>query len=447
MKKNEQSIAIIGLGKTGLSVAKYLKKINKNFVVYDTRNNLEINSEIKKYINRKNIILGEFEDFFISKHEKFIISPGVNLRSDFLEEIERNNKILITDIDIFNEQNHSKTICITGSNGKTTVTSILENILKGMGKHAKAGGNIGLPVLELLIDNLEYSIIELSSFQLEMTKNINCDVATITNITPDHLDRHKTFENYINIKHKIFDNAKTIIINRDDNKIKKEIYEYKYSFGSNAPFDNNCFGVVVKNNKRYIFHGNKEILCEDEILLVGIHNLVNICNCLSIILSLGLSINEAKKHIKSFKCLDHRMEKFLEQDKINWINDSKATNIDSTISAIKSLEGKIILILGGRSKTNNYSQLKQVLDDKILRVIIYGECKAILKKELSGNNNIDVVENIHEAVKIAKKYADYSNKICGITILLSPACSSYDMFKSYEERGINFKKNVMEIYR
>jgi UDP-N-acetylmuramoylalanine--D-glutamate ligase len=141
------------------------------------------------------------------------------------------------------------------------------------------------------------------------------------------------------------------------------------------------------------------------------------------------------------------MEKFLEQDKINWINDSKATNIDSTISAIKSLEGKIILILGGRSKTNNYAPLKQVLDDKILRVIIYGECKEILKKELSGNNNIDVVENVHEAVKIAKKYADYSDKISGVTVLLSPACSSYDMFKSYEERGIHFKKNVMEIYR
>ena len=141
------------------------------------------------------------------------------------------------------------------------------------------------------------------------------------------------------------------------------------------------------------------------------------------------------------------MEKFLEQDKINWINDSKATNIDSTISAIKSLEGKIILILGGRSKTNNYAPLKQVLDDKILRVIIYGECKEILKKELSGNNNIDVVENVHEAVKIAKKYADYSDKISGVTVLLSPACSSYDMFKSYEERGTNFKKNVMEIYR
>ena len=141
------------------------------------------------------------------------------------------------------------------------------------------------------------------------------------------------------------------------------------------------------------------------------------------------------------------MEKFLELDKISWINDSKDTNIDSTISAIKSLEGKIILILGGRSKTNNYSQLKQVLDDKILRVILYGECKEMLNKELSGNNNIDVVENINEAVKIAKKYADYCDKISRITVLLSPACSSYYMFKSYEERGINFKKNVMEIYR
>ena len=118
-----------------------------------------------------------------------------------------------------------------------------------------------------------------------------------------------------------------------------------------------------------------------------------------------------------------------------------------SISAIKSLEGKIILILGGRSKTNNYSPLKKALDDKILRIIIYGECKEILKKELAGNNNIDVVENIHEAVKIAKKYADYSDKISGVTVLLSPACSSYDMFKSYEERGTNFKKNVMEIYR
>ena len=446
MKANNSTIAILGLGKTGISVAKYLKNKNKEFIIYDTRENLEIPVEIEKYINKKNIYLGKLNQNIIKRHDNFIVSPGIKLEKEFINEILKKNKNIKTDIDIFNEENSCKTICITGSNGKTTVTSMLEHILTGMGKKAKAGGNIGLPALELLFKDYEFCILELSSFQLEITKKIKSLTSAITNITPDHLDRHSTFENYVRIKHKIFKYSENIIINREDANIKKQNFTYKYTFGDSKPKNENELGILLENGKKYIFHGKNKILSEDEIKLIGSHNMINVCNSLCVILSLGFNINEAAKQIKSFKPIEHRMESFYNDGKISWINDSKATNVASTISAVNSLDENIILILGGKSKEEDYGKLNSVINNKVKQVIIYGASRNLLSKQINPKNKPIEVVNINDAVKMAKKISkkNMNSNSESISILLSPACSSYDMFKSYEERGLYFKKCVFE---
>ena len=449
MKKSNLPIAVIGLGKTGISVAKYLFNNNINFIIYDTRKNPEFFIEAKKFINSKKIILGGISKEIIDYHDNFIISPGLELDKNLIKKIYKDKKNLLTDIDIFNDKKRNNLICITGSNGKTTVTLLIEHILINLGKKAKAGGNIGFPVLELLRKDYEYNIIELSSFQLEMLEKINCEVSLITNITPDHLDRHKSLDNYIKIKHKIFNNTKNIIINRCDKNIKKEEISFKYSFGDNIPKNKNEFGIKKINGTNNILFGKKKMINENEVLLIGKHNLVNICSALSVIQALGLNMDEACKHVKTFTCIEHRMENFFNKSNIRWINDSKATNIDSTVSALNSLDNNIILILGGKSKTDDYKKLNDAISKKVDQVILLGESKNIMLKQITAVNNIAIVDTIENAVIKAKEFATKlrdESKI-PVNIILSPACSSYDMFKSYEERGQLFKECALNQYR
>jgi len=442
MKKSNLPIAIIGLGKTGLSVAKYFHRNNQEFIAYDTRKKFIFTKEITKYLKKEDVVLGKITNNFIYQHDNFIISPGVDLDKKIIEEIKNNNKNIQTDIDIFNKSGDKKVICITGSNGKTTVTSIVEHILNNIGKKSKAGGNIGLPALELLYEKCEYYILELSSFQLEMTKKIKCESSMITNITPDHLDRHKTFNNYISIKHKIFENTKNIIINRSDKNIKKNKYNFKYTFGSDSPEDENSFGINNTNGINYIYQGNKKILSENDTKLIGYHNLINICSALAVIKSLGLNIKRSVESIKYFEILEHRMENFYNYNNIMWINDSKATNVESTISAVNSLQNNVILLMGGRSKTDDYSELNKAISGKVKYLILFGECKNLLFEKIKSVENIIKVKDINSAVTKAKNFSNNFSKKSEkkISIILSPACSSYDSFVSYEERGNFFKK-------
>jgi len=450
MKRNS-SIAILGLGVTGISVAKYLKKNNQEFIAYDTRKNLPITDEIKKYVNKKNIILGNLEVNIIKNHDVFIVSPGINLDKIFLKEIKKNKKIIKSDIDLFNEQNKKNVICITGSNGKTTVTLLLEYILKKLGKKAKAGGNVGYPALALLEKEYEYNILELSSFQLEITNKISCKSALITNITPDHLDRHKTFDNYIKIKHKIFENSEYVILNNSDKNILPQTNPKKLFFGSKDPTQDNSFSIVEFNNKNFICYGDRKLICQDDVKLLGNHNLLNICSVLAIIQSLNLNIDEAANIAKNFQAVEHRLEKFYHKGIVNWINDSKATNVDSTISAVLSIKQEIILLLGGRAKEQNYSQLNTILSGKVKNLIIFGESRKYLSEKLSSVKNVTVTNSLEEAIKISKEIAEKMVRkkanIKELNIILSPACSSFDKFLSYEERGVYFKKCVLNEYR
>tara|TARA_Y100000768_G_scaffold354291_1_gene307166 strand:- start:274 stop:1122 length:849 start_codon:yes stop_codon:yes gene_type:complete len=282
-----------------------------------------------------------------------------------------------------------------------------------------------------------------------MTKKISCLASLITNITPDHLDRHKSFENYKYIKHKIFDNSEKQILNRTDKNVYKPEKNITFSFGNDKPKNNSSFGIEFSKGLNYVIKGKERILCENEIKLLGRHNLENICASLAIINFLGLDINKALESIKVFNCVEHRMEKFHEKSNVHWINDSKSTNKDSTISAVNALKGNIILILGGRSKTNSYTDLEKIVNKKTIYLILYGECNHLLNKNIKTNNDKIVVKNIDDAVTEAYRVANAllkKNKD-KISILLSPACSSYDMYDSYEERGRHFKSKVIKEYR
>ena len=442
MKNSNLPIAILGFGKTGLSIAKYLYSNKRDFVVYDTRENLIVTEEIKKNINLKKIVLGKFKNNYIENHDNFIFSPGVALKKKFLNRIRSEKKNVQTYIDIFYEKIKKNIICVTGSNGKTTVTLLTEYVLKYLGKNAKACGNIGIPVLDIINKKYDYYVIELSSFQLEMTKRIRSRVSLITNITADHLDRHKTLKNYAKIKHNIFKNSKKTIINRSDKKI---LHKYKYSFGFDEPKDMNSFGIKKIDKEYFIYQGEKKLFSEKDVKLIGQHNLINICASLAIMKSLGLNIKKSIEGIKAFNPVVHRMENFINQDSISWINDSKATNIDSTISAINSLENEIILIIGGRSKTNNYKKLDSAIKKKVKYLIIFGEAKSLLNKKIQSIKNKIIVKDLENAVEVVDeiiyKRGNFIKK--KINIILSPACSSFDMFSNYEERGEYFKRCVL----
>ena len=240
-------------------------------------------------------------------------------------------------------------------------------------------------------------------------------------------------------------NSDNIILNREDENIKKQNFSYEYTFGDSKPKNSKELGILLENGKKYILHGKNKILSENEIKLIGSHNMINVCTSLCVILSLGLNIHEAAKQIKDFQPIEHRMEAFYNDEKISWINDSKATNIASTLSAVNSLEEKIILILGGKSKKDDYGKLNVAINSKVLQVIIYGESRSLLSKQINAKNKPIEVVNVKDAVEMAKKVAKKSinSDSESIYILLSPACSSYDMFKSYEERGMYFKKCVL----
>ena len=449
MEKSSLPFAIVGLGKTGLSIARYLNKNKIDFIAYDTRENLEITNEINSEIKNDKIILGSFKEQYIDHHSNFILSPGISFNSNFVNKINKLGKKIYSDIDIFNQKKKNNVVCITGTNGKTTVTLLIEHMLNSLGKKAKAAGNVGLPVLDILEEEYDYHILELSSFQLETTKEIKSSVSLITNITEDHLDRHGTFENYVNVKHKIFKNSNVSIVNRLDKNIKKNNCKIEYSFGEDEPNDTNSFGVKHKNDFSYIMHNDKELINCKEFNLIGTHNYINICSALAVIHALGLNLIDAAKSLKKFQCVEHRMENFLKSKNLIWVNDSKSTNIYSTISAISSLDDDIVLLMGGRSKTNDYSHLDQVLKGKVNELILFGESRYLIKQNITSINNISLVENVEDAAKkatnAAKKLTDKTGK--KVYILLSPACSSYDAFKSYEERGMKFKNYIFEKYR
>lgn len=447
-KQKDKKIGIFGLGITGKSVYQKLIYFNKEILCYDDS---QTNREI--FINQfGNQTITSLDNKKWTQLDKIVISPGIPHSHAIFQLASQNNILISSDIELFIEENPaSEFIFITGTNGKSTVTALTEHILTKAGLGFYIGGNIGKPVMSLPFNEKGY-IVELSSFQLELLNKINPNISVITNITPDHLDRYETIEEYTQAKEKILaPNALKIIginsvISKNIYLKLKKIYGVKILPISNLEKIKNgifCNDERLEDN----FFDQKNYLLSKLPHLQGSHNKENIAIAYALCRALLVAGSFIIKALESFKGLNHRMQYIGSCQNIDFYNDSKATNISSSLASLSSFEN-IIWFAGGKFKENSFDELKPILKN-IKKAYFFGESKNLFANFLDSSSNYkpeyEICDNLEEAFDKAIKYSKNKTKNGKLTFLLAPACASYDQFKNFEERGKFFSSLVENI--
>lgn len=437
-----QQTVVIGLGDTGLSVAQHLSKQGVDFKVLDTRSNPPQLAAFKQEHPEIEVQLGEFTAEFFQDAQQIIVSPGIDInQKDIRKVILANDCDCVGDIELFARSTSKPIVAITGSNGKSTVTSLLAEMANTAGVNAYAGGNLSPPALCLLNhEDAELFVLEISSFQLETTQSLQPQVSVVLNVSPDHLDRHGDIENYAHIKEHIYSNSKVSVINRDDNYVlNMRTSGEVISFGLQQPMVNE-FGVVKENDSLYLAFGQERLLSVSELSLLGEVGILNSLAALAIGHALKLPMQKMLIALKTFKGLAHRLALVSETEGVSWFNDSKGTNIGATVSSLRSLDRDIILIAGGIFKGGDLEALTQAVVEHAKQVILLGQDSALLQQALKKFTVIEHADSMQQAVEIA-----HENSRPGDKVLLSPACASFDMYANYIERGNDFEKCVKEI--
>lgn len=432
-----KKVLVYGLGITGISTVKTLDKLGYKVYTYDKN---KINDERLEGYNYSPISDVKIED----KYEFVVKSPGIRPDDEVIKILEKNNEI-ITDIELsYRIFKDKKAIAITGTNGKTTTTSLITYVLNESGKKALSVGNIGEGILWQMYNNDEVFVEEISSFQLHNTKKFKPHIGGILNITPDHIDWHGSFENYTKDKLKLAINQNEedfLVINHDDEILRENKKNFKgkiYEFSIKEEVER---GIYFKNNGLYLKDKEETFLLKkDELKIVGDHNLLNASCAILCLYLFGLDLDEIIKHTKTFKAISHRLEFVKKIKNVSFYNDSKATNVDSAIKAINSFEKNIILIAGGYDKKIDYSPLFEDSKGKIKTMILLGQTKEILENLCKKYKiNYYIVDNMKEAVdKSFEIMKDFD------TVLLSPASASWGMYDNYMQRGDDFKNRVLE---
>ena len=435
MELKNKIVGIIGYSRTGKAVAEFVQKRGGKVKVSELSSSRELEKELIEKGYEYEIGKNSFE--FLKDCDLIVISPGVPSKSSFVLELEEKGKDIISEIEFASYFIESKIIGITGSNGKSTVTSMVYHILKESGVEATIGGNIGIPLIKFAEENSEYFVVELSSFQLEKIKKFKPFISVLLNITPDHLDRYSNFEDYAIAKFNIFKNQQNTdfaVLNIEDEYIKNNLNTIKASKVLYSIEKENV-DIYTKNNK--IIYKDEEVLNFSDIPLLGIHNIENTMAVVGVMKIIGLKNSEIKEGIKTFKGLEHRTELCGEIGGVKFINDSKATNIDATYKALISFNSPIILILGGKDKGGDFTVLNDLIKSKVKKLILIGAAREKIKKQLDKDIEFIEVNTMEEAVRTSYSLAEK-----GDLVLLSPACASFDMYKNFEERGRDFKNLV-----
>ncbi len=438
---NQQTV-VIGLGETGISVANYLSKQGIDFKVFDTRSNPPQLTIFKQKYPSVEIQLGEFSVKDFQDAQQIIASPGIDInQTEIREAIIQNDCECIGDIELFARGVNKPVVAITGSNGKSTVTSLVAEMANTAGVKAYAGGNLSPPALSLLEnDDAELFVLELSSFQLESTYSLKPTVSAVLNVSPDHLDRHGDIDNYARIKERIYTNAVSSIINIDDSFVANmKTSGQVVSFSSQQPEDDE-FGVIQQEDLLYLAFGNNALLPVSELALRGEAGILNSLAALAIGQALKLPMQKMLETLKTFKGLPHRLALVAELNGVSWFNDSKGTNIGATVSSLRSLENNIILIAGGIFKGGDLEFLTHAIKQHAKHVILIGQASKLFQQALKNSIEVSYADSMQHAVGIAQQIAVECDKV-----LLSPACASFDMYSNYIERGKDFENCVREV--
>ncbi len=436
---------IVGLGVTGLSVARYLAGRGLPFGVADTRQNPPGLDQLKRFAPMADLHLGEMDIDVLASAAELVVSPGIALSTPVLQEASARGVKLVGDIELFAREAKAPIIAITGSNAKSTVTTLVGEMAKAAGKRVAVGGNLGTAALDLLDQKAELYVLELSSFQLETTYQLNAEVATVLNISEDHMDRYPDLIAYHRAKHRIFRGARQVVFNRDDNLTRPLVGDDlpRFSFGLSRP-DFKSFGLLEENGVMHLAFEFGALMPVNELKMRGAHNQSNALAALALGHAAGLPMDAMLAALREFAGLPHRCQWVGQHGGVDFYDDSKATNVGAALAAINGfgadLTGKQVLIAGGDGKGADFAPLRAPVSQHCRAVVLLGRDAPLLEKTLSGAVPLIRVETLDQAVAAANDAAE-----AGDAVLLSPACASLDMFKNFEERGRLFAEAVRRL--
>ncbi len=447
MELKGKKILVVGLGKSGLAAALFLRRRGAQVTVSDVRSAEALAKEIPALLEEGIAVeAGGHGLLTFRRQDLIVVSPGVRLNTPEIVQVKSFGLPVIGEVELAALYLKGKVLAITGSNGKTTTTSLCGEILEAASLPVAVGGNIGLPVIALVEESREdgWSVLEVSSFQLETTEKFRPEIAVILNVTPDHLDRHITFENYVAAKERIFakQTAEDALVLNWDDPVTRASAERAPSrvfwFSRKEPVERGAHLV----NGEVIFKSAKDakpesIVTVKKIPLKGEHNVENVLAAVCAARLAGVDADAIRSAVESFHAVEHRLEFVATLNGVDYYNDSKATNVDAAAKAISSFPGGIHLILGGKDKNSDYTQLSALLKERVKAAYTIGAAAEKIESHIRGDVPIVSAGTLTKAVKEAGDAA-----MPGETVLLAPACSSFDQFENYEHRGRVFKELV-----
>ena len=440
---SNDSRVVVGLGATGLSCARYLYARKLPFCVVDTRAQPPGLDELQREMPEVQVYTANYPRELVAHASELVVSPGIAMDAPIVSQALAAGVAVVGDIDLFMREAAAPVVGITGSNAKSTVTELFGQMARDAHLNVGVGGNLGTPSLELLAPDRELYVLELSSFQLERAAALQLAVATVLNVSPDHLDRHGSMRGYHQAKHRIFQGCQKVMVNRDDPLTIPLLNVDVDVIGwcMREP-DKGDFGLREQGGVEYLCFGSEQLLSAQDLNLQGRHNVANALAALALGRSVGLPLAGMKETLLDFKGLPHRCEVVARKDGVRFVNDSKGTNIGAAEAALCGLGGDrdILLIAGGQGKGADFSQLQAAVEQHCKLLILIGEDAPLLQHALGASAPVALASSMEEAVTLA--IAESSR---GDTVLLSPACASFDMFTGYVQRGDVFRKAVQQL--
>lgn len=444
MSNNASLSVIVGLGATGLSCARYLHAAGKPFAVVDTREAPPQLPAFREAYPNVEIELGALDAPLLQKAGQIILSPGIAMREPAIKRCQERGIAVIGDIELFARAVQKPVIAITGTNAKSTVTTLIGEMATAAGYQAAVGGNLGVPALDLLMQHpdADVFVLELSSFQLETAHSLAPVVATVLNITPDHMDRYDTLADYQAAKHRVYLNCSAAVCNKDD-VLTDTRHDNKIFFSLQEPAEGE-FGLRRSGQDIYLALGSELLLPVRELPVAGRHYQANALAALAIGYRFGFALDAMLAVLRTFPGLPHRCQLVRSRRGVKWYNDSKGTNVGATQAAIEGLgehiNGKLVLIAGGIGKNADFRPLLPAIEKYARHVVLIGEAARELADMIDGRIPISVAASMDEAVARCDAVAQP-----GDSVLLSPACASFDMFKNFEHRGQVFSEVVAKL--
>lgn len=430
---------VAGLGISGVSAVNFLHEQGYRVAVTDSRETPPGHDQIPAEVKTS---FGQLDLELLLQAEEIILSPGLAPQLPEIQQAIAKGIPVVSDIQLLRRATDVPIVAITGSNAKSTVTTLIGQMSQNAGRKVAVGGNLGRPALDLLKDQPELIVLELSSFQLETTSNLNAAVAVVLNMSEDHLDRHGDMFGYHKAKHRIFQGVKKVVYNRDDSLTRPLVPDQTpmQSFGLNAP-DLNQYGILREDNGTlWLARGRERLIKSSELYIQGTHNVANALACLALGEAIGLPRDSMLETLTQFKGLEHRCEYVKTVHGVRYYNDSKGTNVGATLAAIDGLgaaiepqQSKVVVILGGQGKGQDFSLLKDSVAKYVKVAILIGEDAPILQTALQGSTELIQAQSLKQAVELAQAKTTEHD-----VVLLSPACASFDMFTGYPDRGHQF---------